>query len=93
LRIKDSTGGFKVWRADVLTQIGLGGLSSDGYSFQVEMNYRCINLGYLAVEVPIHFEERLTGKSKMGLAAKWESMWMPFALRRQNRRQHSNPQP
>jgi dolichol-phosphate mannosyltransferase len=85
LRIRDATSGFKIWRADVLTQIDLGSLRSDGYSFQVEMKYRCTKLGYLAVEVPIHFEERLTGKSKMGLAVKWESMWMPFSLRRQNR--------
>lgn len=93
LRIRDATAGFKVWRADVLAQIDLDGLRSDGYSFQVEMNYRCINLGYLAVEVPIHFEERLTGVSKMGLADKWESVRLPFILRRHNRRQHSNPQP
>jgi dolichol-phosphate mannosyltransferase len=86
LHIKDATAGFKVWRADVLTQIDLGSLRSDGYSFQVEMNYRCTNLGHVAVEVPIHFEERLTGVSKMGFAAKWESMWMPFTLRRQHRR-------
>ncbi len=85
LRIRDATAGFKVWRADVLTQIDLDGLRSDGYSFQVEMNYRCVNLGYLAVEVPIHFEERLTGVSKMGLADKWESMRLPFILRRHNR--------
>ncbi|MGH4014252.1 MAG: polyprenol monophosphomannose synthase [Pseudonocardiaceae bacterium] len=93
LRIRDATAGFKVWRAEMLTQIDLNGLRSEGYSFQVEMNYRCIDLGYLAVEVPIHFEERLAGASKMGLAAKWESMWMPFILRHQNHRQHSNPQP
>jgi dolichol-phosphate mannosyltransferase len=93
MRIRDATAGFKLWRAEVLSQIDLEGLCSHGYSFQVEMNYRCINLGYLVVEVPIHFEERLTGASKMGLAAKWESMWMPFALRRGNRRQHSHPQP
>ncbi len=85
LRIRDATAGFKVWRADVLTQIGLDSLRSNGYSFQVEMNYRCANLGYLAVEVPIHFEERLTGVSKMGLADKWESMRLPFILRRNNR--------
>jgi dolichol-phosphate mannosyltransferase len=88
LRIRDATAGFKVWRAEVLAQIGLDGLCSDGYSFQVEMNYRCANLGYSAVEVPIHFDERLAGASKMGLAVKWESMWMPFALRRQNGRQN-----
>ncbi|MGH3824711.1 MAG: polyprenol monophosphomannose synthase [Pseudonocardiaceae bacterium] len=93
LGIRDATAGFKVWRADVLAQIDLAGLRSNGYSFQVEMNYRCANLGYVAVEVPIHFEERLTGASKMGLVDKWESMRLPFILRRHNRRQHSRPQP
>ncbi|MGH3873669.1 MAG: polyprenol monophosphomannose synthase [Pseudonocardiaceae bacterium] len=93
LRIRDATAGFKIWRADVLAQIGLDGLRSNGYSFQVEMNYWCTNLGYVALEVPIHFEERLTGKSKMGLVDKWESMRLPFILRRQHRHQHSSPQP
>lgn len=60
MRIRDATAGFKLWRAEVLSQIDLEWLCSHGYSFQVEMNYRCISLGYLAVEVPIHFEERLT---------------------------------
>jgi dolichol-phosphate mannosyltransferase len=85
LRIRDATAGFKVWQADVLRQIELGNLASSGYSFQVEMNYRCTRLGYVAIEVPIHFEERLAGASKLGLAAKWESMKMPFRLR------HSQP--
>ncbi|MGH3833769.1 MAG: polyprenol monophosphomannose synthase [Pseudonocardiaceae bacterium] len=87
LRIRDVTAGFKVWRADVLAEIDLRGLRSDGYSFQVEMNYRCASLGYVAVEVPIHFEERLTGASKMGFSDKWESMKLPFILRRHNLRQ------
>ncbi|MGH3852244.1 MAG: polyprenol monophosphomannose synthase [Pseudonocardiaceae bacterium] len=87
LRIRDVTAGFKVWRSDVLAAIDLAGLRSDGYSFQVEMNYRCASLGYVAVEVPIHFEERLTGASKMGFVDKWESMKLPFILRRHNRLQ------
>lgn len=87
LRIRDVTAGFKMWRADVLAEIDLPGLRSDGYSFQVEMNYRCASLGYVAVEVPIHFEERLTGASKMGFVDKWESMKLPFILRRHNRLQ------
>ncbi len=84
LRINDATGGFKAWRADVLREIDLSSLRSDGYSFQVEMNYRCTRLGHVAIEVPIHFEDRLAGSSKMGFAVKYESMKMPFALRRRN---------
>lgn len=92
LRIRDATAGFKLWRAAVLSEIDLNGLRSDGYSFQVEMNYLCVQLGHHAVEVPIHFEERLAGASKLGFAAKFESMKMPFALRRQHHRP-STPQP
>jgi dolichol-phosphate mannosyltransferase len=84
MRVSDATAGFKVWRAGVLRQIDLASLHSDGYSFQVEMNYRCTQLGHVAVEVPIHFEQRLAGASKLGFAAKWESMKMPFKLRRRN---------
>jgi dolichol-phosphate mannosyltransferase len=93
MRIRDATAGFKVWRADVLRQIDLDSLHSDGYSFQVEMNYRCTRLGHVAVEVPIHFEERLAGASKLGLAAKWESMTMPFTLRRRSGPHSQPPRP
>jgi dolichol-phosphate mannosyltransferase len=81
LGIRDVTGGFKLWRADVLRDIDLDSIRSDGYSFQVEMNYRCKQLGHVIVEVPIHFEERHTGKSKINMAVQLESARTPFTLR------------
>lgn len=81
LSIRDATGGFKIWRSDVLEHINLDALRSDGYSFQVEMNYLCKRLGHSIVEVPIHFEERNAGSSKISLAVQIESLVTPFALR------------
>ncbi|MCK2213279.1 polyprenol monophosphomannose synthase [Actinomadura sp. ATCC 31491] len=81
LSVRDPTGGFKIWRRDVLEGIGLDAIRSDGYSFQVEMNYRCKQLGHSIVELPIHFEERSTGSSKISFAVQVESMLTPFALR------------
>ncbi len=81
LGIRDATGGFKIWRSDVLRDINLDSIRSDGYSFQVEMNYLCKQLGYGIIEVPIHFEERHTGKSKITMAVQLESAKTPFALR------------
>ena len=86
LGIRDATAGFKIWRADVLAKIGLDTLHSTGYSFQVEMNYLCRDLGYTLVEIPIHFEERHEGVSKMNLAVKLESARLPFALRMRRRK-------
>jgi dolichol-phosphate mannosyltransferase len=81
MRIRDATAGFKVWRASMLGKIGLDGVGSQGYSFQVEMNYRTQRLGGKLVESPIHFQERNSGMSKMDFQAKWESAKMPFKLR------------
>ncbi|WP_235030813.1 polyprenol monophosphomannose synthase [Nonomuraea solani] len=81
LSIRDPTGGFKIWQRDVLLGIDLDAIRSDGYSFQVEMNHRCKRLGHSIVEMPIHFEERNTGSSKISFAVQLESMITPFALR------------
>ncbi|WP_245642158.1 polyprenol monophosphomannose synthase [Nonomuraea candida] len=81
LSVRDPTGGFKIWHRDVLESIDLDAIRSDGYSFQVEMNYRCKRLGRAIVEMPIHFEERNAGSSKISFAVQLESMLTPFALR------------
>ncbi|SEU27664.1 dolichol-phosphate mannosyltransferase [Nonomuraea wenchangensis] len=81
LSVRDPTGGFKIWRREVLEGIGLDAIRSDGYSFQVEMNYRCKQLGHAIVELPIHFEERAAGSSKISFAVQLESMLTPLALR------------
>ncbi|MFD4315439.1 polyprenol monophosphomannose synthase [Streptomyces sp. NPDC058548] len=81
LRLKDSTAGFKAWRADTLRAIDLNSVRSNGYSFQVEMNYRAATRGFTILEVPIHFEERGQGTSKMSLRVQLESALTPWKLR------------
>jgi dolichol-phosphate mannosyltransferase len=85
VRIRDLTAGFKVWRADVLRDIGLERVRSDGYSFQVEMHYLASRLGHTIIEVPIRFEERTSGVSKMTTRTKLESAAMPLRLRWRHR--------
>jgi dolichol-phosphate mannosyltransferase len=86
LRVKDMTAGFKIWTADALRTIGLANVTSQGYSFQVEMHYLAGRHGLKIVEVPIHFDERQHGASKMSMRVKLESAVMPFRLRRLHRR-------
>jgi len=85
VRIRDLTAGFKIWRADALRAIGLERVQSNGYSFQVEMHYLATKLGQTILEVPIRFEERKEGVSKMTTATKIESAVMPFRLRTRHR--------
>lgn len=63
--IKDPTGGFKCFRRTVLESIDLSKIISEGYSFQVELNYKIWKKGFRLNEVPIVFEERRVGESKM----------------------------
>jgi dolichol-phosphate mannosyltransferase len=63
--VKDLTGGFKVFRREVLERIDIGSIPSLGYAFQVETTYRAIRAGFRVVEVPILFHDRRVGESKM----------------------------
>lgn len=81
LRIRDMTAGFKLWKRQALLDIGLDKISSNGYSFQVEMAYLCEKLGYRLVELPIHFEDRRIGKSKLDVPVKIESAWRTWQIR------------
>jgi dolichol-phosphate mannosyltransferase len=81
LRVRDMTAGFKLWRRAALQGIGLETISSNGYSFQVEMAYLCEKLGYTVVEIPIHFEDRRIGKSKLDMPVKIESAWRTWQIR------------
>ncbi|WP_328390568.1 polyprenol monophosphomannose synthase [Nocardia sp. NBC_00416] len=80
LGIKDATAGFKAWEADTLRAIDIGTIRSNGYSFQVEMNYRAKKQSIGIAEVPIRFEERTLGASKMSLRVQLESALMPWKL-------------
>ncbi|GAA0248286.1 polyprenol monophosphomannose synthase [Saccharothrix mutabilis subsp. mutabilis] len=80
LRVKDATAGFKCWRAATLRKIDVGSIRSNGYAFQVEMNHRVVKRGMRIAEVPIRFEERAEGASKMSFGVQLESAVMPWQL-------------
>ncbi len=65
ISIKDVTGGFKCFKREVLEAIDLDNIMSAGYAFQIEMTYRTILKGFKVKEVPIVFEDRIAGQSKM----------------------------
>ena len=80
--VRDLTGGFKCFRADVLRAIGLESVRSQGYAFQVELTYRTLCAGFPVVEVPILFRDRRWGESKMSWRIALEAAWLVPALRR-----------
>lgn len=85
IRVRDMTAGFKLWRRDALIDIGLENIRSNGYIFQVEMAYLSEKLGYRIIEVPIHFEDRRIGQSKMDVPVKIESALRVWDLRWRHR--------
>lgn len=80
LKVKDATAGFKAWHARTLRAIDVSSVESNGYAFQVEMNYRTVRRGLTIAEVPIRFEERNDGESKMSLSVQLESALVPWKL-------------
>ncbi|MHB1416003.1 MAG: polyprenol monophosphomannose synthase [Chloroflexota bacterium] len=81
LRVKDTTAGFKCFRASALTGIDLTRVRSDGYAFQVEMAYACQRRGYRVCEVPITFIDRTHGKSKMSGSIIREAAWRVWQIK------------
>lgn len=81
LKISDCTGGFKCFRRNVLESIHLGKIKSDGYSFQIEMNYRCVENGFRVGEIPIIFIDRHAGVSKMSKKIVREAVIMVWKLK------------
>jgi dolichol-phosphate mannosyltransferase len=86
LRIKDATAGFKCWRRGTLEGIGLERIRSNGYVFQVEMAYLTEKLGYRFFEVPIYFEDRRIGRSKMTVPVKLEAALRTWQIRWRHRK-------
>jgi dolichol-phosphate mannosyltransferase len=81
LPLNDITGGYKCFRREVLESINLDSIKSNGYSFQVEMNYRTYLKGFRIKEVPIIFEDRRVGQSKMSRKIFLEAIMMVWRLR------------
>jgi len=71
--VKDATGGFRLWRTDVLKGMDLSRIRSNGYVFQVETIYVAEKLGYSANEIPIYFADRRLGQSKMSFKVQSEA--------------------
>ena len=72
--VKDSTAGFRAFRAEVLRGIHLEQVNSHGYCFQIDLTLRVLDAGYTVVELPIEFKERETGESKMSKNIVMEAM-------------------
>ena len=81
MAVHDCTGGFKCFRADALRRIDLDDVQSNGYAFQVEMNYRCHKAGLRIREIPIIFPNRVAGASKMSHRIVLEAALVVLRLR------------
>ena len=79
--VKDGTGGFKCFRRIVLESINLNKIHSNGYSFQIEMNYKTWKKGFKIIEIPITFVDRIHGTSKMSKKIVREAIFMVWKLR------------
>ncbi|HWD07884.1 MAG TPA: polyprenol monophosphomannose synthase [Actinomycetota bacterium] len=94
--VRDSTSGFRCYRARVLNAIDLPSVRSNGYAFQIDMTYRSWRLGYRICEIPITFRERSLGASKMSKSIVSEALmavagWGARDLVRRQRRPGTPP--
>ena len=78
LPVSDATSGFRVYRWEALRELVTHQLRSEGYAFQVELAYRAWRRGMVVGEVPITFEERRHGHSKISRAIVAEALWQVF---------------
>ena len=81
VRIQDLTGGFKCFRRAVLEALDLNAVKSTGYAFQIELTYRALKGGFKIKEVPIVFEDRRVGQSKMSRKIFLEALTMVWKLK------------
>lgn len=84
LPFKDLTGGFKCFRIEVLKAIDIDSLKSNGYSFQIETTYKTFKKKFRIKEIPIIFEDRRVGQSKMSSKIFLEALMMVIKLRLSN---------
>jgi dolichol-phosphate mannosyltransferase len=85
-KTRDMTGGYRLWKREVLEAIPLDQIRSNGYIFQVEMAYIATLLGFKIKEVPIYFAERKFGQSKMNLRIQVEAALRVWQLRSRYRK-------
>ncbi|MBK7890953.1 MAG: polyprenol monophosphomannose synthase [Bdellovibrionales bacterium] len=77
----DWTGGFNAWKKETLRGMGLERVRSEGYSFQIELKYRALEAGFKGIEVPILFEDRRVGQSKMSAKIVFEAFGRVWGMR------------
>ena len=87
--LQDVTAGFKAWSRKVLETIDLDSIRSQGYVFQVEMAFVSERLGFRILELPIYFEDRRIGESKMTLPVQLEAALRVWEVRWRHRRLRS----
>ncbi len=80
MKVHDATAGFKCWTRQALEVIQLDRVKSNGYIFQVEMAYLCQRLKLRVLEIPIYFEDRRIGHSKMSVRVKLEAAWRTWQV-------------
>ena len=81
LPIWDFTSGFRCYRREVIESIDLERICSDGYAFQIEMNYRFVKNHARIKEIPFFFVDRTRGTSKLNLSIAIEGLWICWWLR------------
>lgn len=81
VKVKDLTGGFKCFNRRVLEALDLDAVQSSGYAFQIELTFRALKKGFTVKEVPIVFEDRRVGQSKMSRKIFLEAVTMVWKLR------------
>jgi dolichol-phosphate mannosyltransferase len=80
-KVSDYTGGFNCWRSRTLDKIGLSTVTSNGYCFQIELKYKALKAGCRVQEVPIIFEDRRVGQSKMSTRIVLEAFYKVWQIR------------
>ncbi len=79
--VADATGGYKCFRREVLAALELDKIRSNGYAFQIEMNFKTYKKGFRLTEIPIIFEDRRVGISKMSKRIIIEAIFTVWSLR------------
>ena len=91
--VHDATAGYRAYRREVLEELPVESIRSNGYCFQVEMAHKAWQEGFRVAEVPITFTERASGVSKMSNQIVAEALlrvaqWALTGGRRRARRHH-----
>jgi dolichol-phosphate mannosyltransferase len=79
--LHDWTGGFNGWKSHVIVALLEQGILSEGYAFQIELKYKALRKGFTYQEVPIVFEDRRVGQSKMSSRIVWEALLRVWQIR------------